>query len=183
MALMKLRGAKDSFLLNALAQGKLILNQHFPEPCSKQMELGLLRKIMGDGVLFYDNSLPIVEVKTEPTKQTKFSPEELIMYSAYGEFPDTVTTLKLAALEARIDNRNPDDAMRICAGLLMKRVQNKRLHGTLWKMTGAGYPSNLMVDIESAIKNMVKHLREELGEVIHADGPEELVELLFKKRT
>lgn len=180
MALLKLRSAKDGFLLDALEKGRLILNQNFPEPCNKQMPLAMLQKIMGDGFLFYYNGPePVIP---EPTKQTEFTPMDVILHSHYGEFPDCIVTLKLAAREAVLEGRDPDVAMRRCASRVIHRVKNKNLQGTLWKMISAEYPSNLLVDIESAIKVMVKHLREELGETIYADGPEYLAELLFQPR-
>ena len=54
MALFKLKTAKDGFLLKALADGKLILNQRFPQKCSPRMPLAMLHKIMGEGFLYYD---------------------------------------------------------------------------------------------------------------------------------
>lgn len=177
MTLLKLRSAKDDFLSSAHSLGKLVLNQQFPEPLNPELGLKFIKEIMAEGYLYYDPNA----IKPEPTIK-EFTPMDVILHTHYVEFPDSIVTLKLAAKEALLTGRNPDDAMRICAGLLMKRIQNKKLKATLWSMTGAVYPGNLMVDIETAIKDMASHLRKELGEIIYAESSEELAALLFQPR-
>ena len=46
MALFKLKSAKDEFLLKALADGRLILNQRFPQKCSPRMPLAMLHNLI-----------------------------------------------------------------------------------------------------------------------------------------
>lgn len=180
MALFKLKTAKDEFLLKALADGRLILNQRFPQKCSPRMPLAMLHKIMGEGFLFYDKQPePVVEVVPE---QTEFTPRELIVHSHYGEFPDAVATLQLARRIAVLDGRSPEEAMRHCAGLIANRVTNQKLRFTLLDMVVCKYPDNHLADIQKAIKKMAKHLRAELGEKIHAESAAELSQALYRPR-
>lgn len=180
MALFKLKSAKDDFLLEALNAGKLVIKQRFAQPCSKRMPLAMLHKMMGEGCLFYDKQPePVVEVKPQ---KTEFTPRDLIVHSHYGEFPDAVVTLKLARRQAELDGRNPQEAMRTCAGLPSKRVSNQKLRFTLLDMVVTKYPENSLVAIEKTIKLMAKHLTAELGQTIHAPNEEALVQALFKPR-
>lgn len=180
MALFKLKTAKDEFLLKALADGKLILNQRFPQKCSPRMPLAMLHKIMGEGFLFYDKQPePVIEVVPE---QTEFTPRELIVNSHYGEFPDAVVTLQLARRVAVLDGRSPEEAMRHCAGLIANRVTNQKLRFTLLDMMVCKYPDNHLADIQKAIKKMAKHLRAELGDTIHAESASQLSQALYRPR-
>lgn len=180
MALFKLKKAKDEFLLKAQADGRLVLNQRFPQVCSPRLPLATLQKFMEDGHLFYDKvAEPVVEAVPE---QTEFTPRELIVNSHYGEFPDAVVTLQLARRVAVLDGRSPEEAMRHCAGLIANRTTNQKLRFTLLDMVVCKYPDNHLADIQKAIKKMAKHLRQELGEKIHAESAAELSQALYRPR-
>lgn len=178
MALFKLKKAKDEFLLDSLKAGNLVLNQRFPQPCSLRMPLATLKKIMADGFLYFDK-------KPEPIKpkpKTEFTPRDLIAHSHYGEFPDAVVTLKLARAFAVLEERNPEQALRDCAGIMSNRISNQKLRHTLLEMVVTKYPDNCLVAIEKTIKLMAQHLTKELGPVIHASSETELAQALFQPR-
>lgn len=178
MALFKLKTAKDDFLIEALKAGNLVINQRFPQPCSLRMPLATLKKIMADGFLFYDKKPEPIK----PKQKTEFTPRDLIAHSHYGEFPDAVVTLKLAKAFAVRDGRNPDQAMRDCAGIMSNRISNQKLRHTLLEMVVTKYPDNSLVAIEKTIKLMAQHLTKELGPVIHAPNEQELAQALFQPR-
>lgn len=176
MALFKLKKAKDEFLMSSLEAGNLVINQRFPEPCSLHMSLTMLKKIMADGFLYFDKKLEPIKPKTE------FTPRDLITHSHYGEFPDAVVTLKLARAFAVMDGRNPEQALRDCAGIMSNRISNQKLRHTLLEMVVTKYPDNCLVAIEKTIKLMAQHLTKELGPVIHASSEADLAQALFQPR-
>ena len=180
MALFKLRKAKDEFLMEALSAGRLVINQRFPQVCSPRMPLNILHKIMADGFLFYDK-VPEV-IKPEPIVKTEFTPRDVIIHSAYGEFPDAIVTIKLARRVAEMDGRSMEEAMRNCAGLIAGRTMNQKLRFLLLDMVVCKYPDNHLVDIQKTYKLMAKHLRGELGDVIHAPSEAALAGMLQQKR-
>lgn len=112
----------------------------------------------------------------------EFTPRDLIVNSHYGEFPDAVITLRLAARIAVLDSRLPEDAMRVCAGMMARRVTNQKLKFALLEMVISDYPQNILVDILKTIKQMAQHLGRDLGRTIEADNKEQLVQMLFQPR-
>ena len=180
--LMKVRNAKDEFLITAHKEGRLVLKQRFPQLCNPRMGLPLLKKIMADGFLFYDNTPAIAPQEPVKEQKTEFTPLDVIRHSHYGEFPDAVVTLKLAQRQAVLDGRNPDKAMKHCAGIIANRITNQKLRFTLLDMAITKYPGNHLRNIERTIKLMAKHLTKELGKTIHAESEEQLAQALFQPR-
>lgn len=112
----------------------------------------------------------------------QFTAHEVICASAYGHWPEAVTTLELAATCARIDGRNQDDAMRACAAKLAYRMTEKKLQGSLLSMVISPYPGNILLNIKKQADDMVKNLRKNGGELFEFASYEAMRDSLKKPR-
>lgn len=110
----------------------------------------------------------------------QFTAHEVICASAYGHWPEAVTTLELAQAFALLDGREPDDAMRACAAKLAFRTKDKKLQSSLLTMVIAEYPSNILLSLDQQVGVMVKNLRKNGGELFEYESYEAM-KLALKK--
>lgn len=174
MAQYKLRKAKEKFLLDSLVSGNLITNKDNPSICSTDTPVSQLIQLMDSGELYFDSDAKPV--------QKAFTPMDLIAHSHYGEFPDTVVTLKLAEVEAKLAGKDSDSALRKCAGAILAKINNQKLQSTVRYMKTSRYPGNSLISIENTIKRMAQHLSKELGTTIYAENEKALSDMLFQPR-
>lgn len=111
----------------------------------------------------------------------QFSAYDVICASKYGEIVDATLTLRLAEIQAKLVRSDPDQAMRICAGAMARRVQMANLKYKLIEMVIADYPGNMVIEMEKQIDIMVETFIETSGVSVEADSLDDLKELIGTK--
>ena len=84
--------------------------------------------------------------------------KSFIMNSHYIEFPDTLATLELCRVEARIDGRRIGQALRKCAAAIMHKPKDASLRATLETMSTSLFPETQITQIRACIGKMEKEL-------------------------
>lgn len=112
----------------------------------------------------------------------QFSAYEVVCLSKHRHWPDALVTLQLAKVQALMDNREVDVAIRACAALLAYRTTDKSLQGLLLSIVISDRPFNLVLTVKEKVDLMVKNIVKALGESIEADSAEELMQVLEPRK-
>lgn len=111
----------------------------------------------------------------------QFTAFDVICASKYGEIVDATFTLRLAEVQAKLVGSNIDQAMRICAGAMARRVKMANLKYKLLEMVIADYPGNMVIEMEKQIEIMVETFTETSGAYVEAESLEELQDMMSEK--